>query len=173
MGKPVVEAAPFSGWSKFSELPESEEEATIQSCYELTSSVYDGLNVEREIRAVLMQGLGDTILLSDERGLAGLAVCHTGPGTEAGTGFCYIKFAAVRPGATVQRNFEQLLKACESFGFEGGATQLVAGINTGRHRAYRQMLEHGFKIERQGVAMHRPNEPGYDRDDVYVIDDWR
>jgi hypothetical protein len=25
----------------------------------------------------------------------------------------------------------------------------------------------------QGVGMHRPNEPGYSRPDVWAIDDWR
>lgn len=25
----------------------------------------------------------------------------------------------------------------------------------------------------QGVAMQRPNEPGYNREDMYLIDDWR
>jgi hypothetical protein len=35
------------------------------------------------------------------------------------------------------------------------------------------MMERGFRIERSGVAMHRPQEPGYSRPGVYVIDDWR
>ena len=44
----------------------------------------------------------------------------------------------------------------------------------GRHEAYRALLARGFRIEIQGVTMHRrPNEPGYDRPDVYIIDDWR
>jgi hypothetical protein len=25
----------------------------------------------------------------------------------------------------------------------------------------------------QGVAMHKPNEAGYNTEDIYVIDDWR
>ena len=35
------------------------------------------------------------------------------------------------------------------------------------------MLTHGFRTDIQGVAMHRPNEPGYSRPGVYLIDDWR
>ncbi len=31
----------------------------------------------------------------------------------------------------------------------------------------------GFRTEFQGVAMHHPNEEGYSRPGVYVIDDWR
>jgi hypothetical protein len=35
------------------------------------------------------------------------------------------------------------------------------------------MLKRGFRTTIQGVAMQRPNEPGYNRADVYLIDDWR
>jgi len=35
------------------------------------------------------------------------------------------------------------------------------------------MLERGFRTDIQGVTMHRPNEPGYSRVGVYVLDDWR
>ncbi len=52
-------------------------------------------------------------------------------------------------------------------------TRLVAGVNTSRDEAYRRMLAHGFHSERIGVAMHRPNDPAYNRPDVFVLDDWR
>jgi hypothetical protein len=50
---------------------------------------------------------------------------------------------------------------------------LIAGANMGRHEAYRARLARGFRIETQGVTMHRPNEPGYNRPGFYIIDDWR
>jgi hypothetical protein len=43
----------------------------------------------------------------------------------------------------------------------------------GRHEAYRALLTRGFRTDLQAVAMHKPNEPGYNRSEVYVIDDWR
>ena len=42
-----------------------------------------------------------------------------------------------------------------------------------RHEAYRHLIARGFRTEVQGVAMHRPNEAGYSRPGLYVIDDWR
>jgi hypothetical protein len=42
-----------------------------------------------------------------------------------------------------------------------------------RHDAYRRLLSRGFRTWLQGVAMEKPNEPGYNRPDVYLIDDWR
>jgi hypothetical protein len=35
------------------------------------------------------------------------------------------------------------------------------------------MLARGFRTDRLGVAMAKPNEPGYNRPGVYLIDDWR
>jgi hypothetical protein len=54
------------------------------------------LDVSREIQSVWEQGLGDTVFLWEESGLAGLAVCHCGAATEAGSNTCYVKFGAVR-----------------------------------------------------------------------------
>ena len=51
--------------------------------------------------------------------------------------------------------------------------RLVAGANMGRHSAYRRMIERGFRTEMQGVAMQKPNEPGYNREEIFLIDDWR
>jgi hypothetical protein len=35
------------------------------------------------------------------------------------------------------------------------------------------MLARGFRAELLGVAMEKPNEAGYNRPGVYLIDDWR
>ena len=65
------------------------------------------------------------------------------------------------------------MDACESLTYEQGLSRFVAGVNMARHDAYRKMLAHGFRADLQGVAMHRFNDPGYNRPDVYLIDDWR
>jgi len=31
----------------------------------------------------------------------------------------------------------------------------------------------GFRTEVSAVALHRPNEPGYSRPGLFVLDDWR
>lgn len=173
MSKPIEGRKSTALWSRFSEAPASEREEVLSACRELTDGVYEGLNVGREIRAVAAQGLGDTILLWDDGRLAGLAVCHSGPGTEAGTGTCYIKFGAARPGPAVEQDFDRLLDACEAWASSLNSSRLVAGVNTARHEAYQRMLARGFRADIQGVAMSRPNEAGYNRPGVYLIDDWR
>jgi hypothetical protein len=54
-----------------------------------------------------------------------------------------------------------------------GAARLIAGVNTSRSQSYRALLAHGFRTEFQGVAMQRGNDAGYNREGVYLIDDWR
>ena len=84
-----------------------------------------------------------------------------------------MKFGAVQSGPTGAALFDRLLDGCEALAAAKGMARLEAGVNLARHRAYRKMLERGFRADFQGVAMHRPDEPGYNRPEVYVIDDWR
>jgi GNAT superfamily N-acetyltransferase len=173
LAKPVAQTPNSSKWTGFSDVLEPEREGVVQACAQLTDAIYEGLDVGSEIRAVAHQDLGETVLLWDGDSLAGLAICHFGAGTEGGSETCYVKFGAVRPNSSAERNFDRLLDVCEALAAERGLSQMVAGVNTARHEAYRQMLAHGFRTQFQGVAMQRPNEPGFNRPGLFVIDDWR
>ena len=173
LARPVRAGLPSGDYALFSSLSLADQEACLADCGELCDAVFDGLDVSREIRAVHVQGLGDTLLLWDMARLAGFAVCHCGAGSEAGSGACYVKFAAVLPGPGAPAAFERLLAACEAYAAQRGLGRLVCGVNLARHEAYRGLLAAGFRIESQGVAMQRPNEAGFNRPGVYVIDDWR
>lgn len=157
----------------YAELSAADQADYLSACRSLTDSVYEGLDLQREIVAVHAQGLGDTVLLPGESGLDGLAVCHCGPGSEAGTDVCLVKFGAVRPGGQAGDRFERLLDACEQLAAGRGLSQIEAGMNLARPDAYQRMVARGFRTGLQGVTMHRPNEPGYSHSDAYVIDDWR
>ena len=156
-----------------STLVASQRAAVRGECAALTDAIFAGLDLGREIDAVQEQALGDTLLLRRDGRLRGFAVCHVGPGTEAGGGVCYVKFAAVAPGADAAADFTRLLELCERYAAMRGAAQLVAGINTARAPAYRALLAYGFRSYAQGVAMQRPDEPGFNRPDVWALDDWR
>jgi GNAT superfamily N-acetyltransferase len=173
MSKPVEPSGRASEWNKLSDAPTSERTAILEACRELTDTIYEGLDVGYEICAVADQKLGDTVLLWNDSKLTGLAVCHSGAGTEAGSGVCYVKFGATRPSADAKQGFNRLLDACEELASSQNLSRLVAGVNTARHEAYRQMLMRGFRTYLLGVAMEKPNEAGYNRSDVYLIDDWR
>ncbi len=146
----------------------------LADCRQLTSAIFDGLDVEREIRSVAAQKLGETILIFHDSRLAAFAVCHTGAGTEAGSGVCYVKFAAVRPGAKVADHLDRLLGAVEDFARAKSASKVTAGVNLARREAFQQMFARGYRTSMQGVAMETGGaDSGYNRAGVYILDDWR
>jgi len=173
MSKTVQGRDTSERWSKFSEVPDAEVRRCLEMCRGLTNSVYEGLDLEREIMAVRKQGLGDTVLLWEGETIVGVAVCHCGLGTEAGRDTCYVKFGAVQSGATAEVFFDRLLSACEELATMKGMTVVLAGVNSACHNAYRTMIARGFRIDFQGVLMLRPNEAAFDRPDRYVMCDLR
>ena len=173
MAKPIQAIQPDLPETKYSELDPDQQSDCLKACLQLADAIYPGLDLSREILAVHAQNLGDTVLLWDEAGLAGFAICHCGAGSEAGSNVCYVKFAAVRPGIQAGEQFEQLLDLCEAYGATQKMLRLLAGVNTSRHAAYTRMVARRFRSEIVGVVMHKPNEPSYNRPDVFVLDDWR
>ncbi|MBH8555481.1 GNAT family N-acetyltransferase [Nostocaceae cyanobacterium CENA357] len=173
MTKPVEKYQPVPQGTKYSQMSEDERIQGIKAAYQLTNSIYEGLELSREIQTVEAQGLGDTVFLWDDAGLAGFAVCHYGAGTEAGSNTCFVKFGVARSRTHAGQYFEQLLDLCEELTVTQKMTRLVAGVNTSRDEAYHRMLARGFRSEKIGVAMHKPNEPAYNRPDVFALDDWR
>lgn len=168
-----VSGAVETSWTKFSDVAAEEREGMLDRCRALTGKVFEGLDVGVEIRSVAEQVLGDTILLWTWDELVGVAVCHCGAGTEAGSGKCYIKFGAVYPMLSGDLEFRRLLAACEQFAVQRGLEKVEGGVNTARQEAWTAMLDNGWRGKMAGVAMERPNEPGYNRPGVYLIDDWR
>ena len=95
MSKVIEQRQEEGGWSLYSKTPASEQESSLRQCFALTDTIFPGLDLEREIRALSDQRIGDTVLLREGDALMALAICHIGKGSEAGTGSTYIKFGAV------------------------------------------------------------------------------
>ena len=171
MARPV--SATNASWRALSEVSAAGRAACVEDCRRVADAQYAGLDLASEIASTAQLGLGDTLVIDDDAGVKGFAVCQVGPHTEAGSGACYVKFAAVQPGTDAGQRFEHLLDACSAFAAARGAKVLLAGVSTARHDAYRLLLARGFRTVLQGLAMHRPNESAYSRPDRFVIDDWR
>jgi len=69
--------------------------------------------------------------------------------------------------------FEHLLGAGDALAAERSLQRIEAGMNLNRSQDYRQMRRRGFRTDIQGVAMHKPDSPAYNRTDAFVVDDWR
>jgi predicted N-acetyltransferase YhbS len=173
MAKAVTQRGPGGKVTYYSEASKIERAKLLVNFRELTDAIYRGLDVSREVLAGYDQGIGDTLVIWDDFSVAGFAVCHCGPGSEAGSNACYVKFGAVEPSSIAGRFFNFLLEACEAFAVRRGGVYLNASINLGRHEAYQTMLARGFRTQILGVTMHRPNESAYHHPGIFVIDDWR
>ena len=174
MSKPVAWGAEVPSGAEFLGRlsPDGQAEA-LSSCRELTDSVFSGFDVTGEILSVGEQGTGETVLSREGSSVAGLAVCHTGAGSEAGSGRASVKFAAVRPGAGGAVRLGRLLEGVEAWAASAGAGVVVAGTGSGRVGAWEMLRGAGYRPFLQGVSMHQDRHPGYDREDVFVLDDWR
>ena len=170
---PDVEAAsaPAHG-IHLSSLTKNQREEAIAACARLTDKIDRGLDLSDEIRWMLRNHTGEVILTRSPRTLDAFALCAHGPGSDGGTKLCYIKFAAARGGPGEGERFSALLRACDAFALSRGVP-VEAGMNLAREDAYRRMRAHGFKAFAQGVSMQRPHGAGHNRNEVYVIDDWR
>jgi len=173
MAKPLDTRARPPAPFVYSDLPERERESCLAACRELTARIYDGLDLANEIRAADVQRLGDTVLLLDGTTLVGFAVCHCGPGTEAGSETCYVKFGAVLPGRAAAERFGCLIEHCERLAAVRGLATVHAGANLARCEAYDELRRRGYRAWLQGVAMSRGQGEGYNRPSVFLIDDWR
>jgi len=173
MSAPVSARHGTAGWSRFSQLSEARQQEALRSCRDAAETLYPGLDLTEEIGATHAQGLGDTVLVEGAGGIAAFAVCHYGPRSEAGADNCFVKFGAVRGGASAEDDYSRLLDACEALAAAVGMPKVLAGANMARHEAYRHLVARGYRTEIQGVTMHKDNDPGYCRPGVYVLDDWR
>ena len=138
----------------------------FKECGRIADAVYPGLDLTREIAGLQKQNLGAVVAVD-----GGFAICHFGLGSEAREGGLYVKFAAARPGD--EKGFAGLLDAIEAHAAELGASRVMLGVNCARRGAYRALKARGYRVEQFGVNMHRPDGPGWDLPDRYVIDDLR
>lgn len=166
----TVERARPSEGLRASALPAGERARLVEETRGLLDRIHPGLDPRREIDSVERQSLGDTIFLIEGSRVEGLAICHSGPGSEAGSGSTYVKFAAASPGA---ERFDRLLDAVEAFALARGAPRVVAGVNTGRTGAYRHLLGRGYRSFLQGVSMVSAEDDAFSGADDWVLDDWR
>ncbi len=149
------------------------DDAVIDACRDVTDGIYPGLDLSSTIRHVAREQLGDTVLVHAGGRLVGFAVCYCGPGGDATSGECFVKFGAVRSGADAPVHLTRLLDAVDRLASARGLRTVLAGVDTGRLGAYRLLLARGFRAGFQGVTMSRDADVGYDHADAFVLDDWR
>jgi predicted N-acetyltransferase YhbS len=174
MTREVTETAVPPTSCRLSGLSDTERVSAMRGMADVAGELYDGLDLTGEAEQVLVQDVGDVVTVLDPKDqVSGFAVCHQGPGSESGTGTCYVKFGCVRPGASASDTFSVLLDAVEALAHSQGAATVLVGGNTARQEAYEALLARGYRVNMYGLSMHRPNGEGFTDRDSLVIDDWR
>ena len=158
---------------RYSAIADADQAHWLDACRALTTEVRDGLDLTAEIRTAHTHGHGDSVFLTDSSRVEAVALCEYGPKSPAGAGSCLIRFAAVHPGSDAELPFNRLLTACERLATDQGLKQVVACVNASRPKAYRHLLAMGFRAQRNGVTMHRPNEDAYNQTSAFLLDDLR
>ncbi|MBR0712686.1 GNAT family N-acetyltransferase [Bradyrhizobium liaoningense] len=158
---------------RYSAIADADQVNWLNACRVLTTEVRDGLDLTTEICSAHTHGHGDSVFLTDGSRVEAVALCEYGPKSPAGAGSCLIRFAAAHPGSDTERPFDRLLTACETLAADQGLKQIVACVNASRPKAYRHLLALGFRAQRNGVTMHRPNEDAYNQTAAFVLDDLR
>lgn len=157
----------------YSQVPAEEQPGLLAAMQGLTGRLFSGLDVTGEVEAVNDQRIGETVILYDGSQVDGLAVCHLGAGSEAGSGATYVKFAAIAPGPHSELRLPLLLENIEALARSRQALQLEIGVNASHRAAFRGVVKRGYRSIIVGVAMHSPDEPAYHRPELTVLDDWR
>jgi GNAT superfamily N-acetyltransferase len=158
---------------RFSTCEESRKKAILARLKALASKIYRGLDLTKEIEIVDGLALGDTLVLEKDRGVFGFAICHSPGQSEAPAGALYIKYAAIDPGRRRPEHFAQLLGACEEFGATAGCQRIIAPIYTTYWRAYRMLLASGYQMEMLMIRMKRGRNDEYEKEEDFILDDWR
>lgn len=76
-------------------------------------------------------------------------------------------------GPEAEKHFDLLLDSCAALDTERGLQRIEAGVNLGCSAVFRRMLQRGFRIDIQGVAMHRPDSDALNPPHVFLVNDWR
>ena len=156
-----------------------EKQGIIKECRMLSNMVHKGLDLTIEIKGLLDLDLGFIAMIMDENDrVCGFGIIHCGKGTEAGSQNAYIKFGIAKD----KTSFGFLLNTIEMHCRDMGNIKTIrGGMNTARVNAFNVM--HGdCRFEYTpliGVAMERNSEEylnsgyqGYNKENIYIIDDW-
>ncbi len=158
---------------RFSAYEEGKKKNLLGRLRAVTNKLYRGLDLTKEIEIVNGLGLGDTLVLEKDRVVIGFAICHTPGASEAPQGTVYIKYAAIDPARRRPEHFAQLLTAAEEFGVAAGCQRIIAPVYTPYWRAYQTLLASGYQMEMLMIRMKRGKSVDYEREEDFVLDDWR
>jgi ribosomal protein S18 acetylase RimI-like enzyme len=158
---------------RYSSLEEARKKAAMLRVRRITNGIWRGMDLGKEVEIVDGLALGDTLVLEKDGGVLGFAICHTPGVSEAPQASLYVKYLAIDPARRRPEHFVQLLGACEELGVNAACQHVIAPVYTGYWRAYQTMLASGYHVDMLMLRMKRGKHDDYEREEDFVLDDWR
>jgi predicted N-acetyltransferase YhbS len=158
---------------RFGTLDETRKKAALQRFHRITSAVFRGLDLAKEIEIVDGLALGDTLLLERGAEMLGFAIYHVPGVSEAPAGALYVKFLALDPRQKRVELLEQFLAAIEDLAAELGLQRVILPVYTRYWTAYSTLLKWGYQVDFTLVRMQHGRQEDYEDPTHLVLDDWR
>ena len=145
----------------------------LLACREVTSANFEGLDVEREIRSVAEQKLGDTILGVGRFRAPRIGRLPFRPRHRSRNRRLLREIRCGHSRLARRTDFSRLLDAVEAYARSVSAKKITAGVNLARREAFGALyagIPHRNPGRRHGSGRRIS---GYNRPGIYILDDWR
>lgn len=135
--------------------PEAQQDA-VRAIHGLADSLATGYDFTREIELTAELGLGDTVLVTGERGLAAMALWHSASLAADRTSdeLRVLKLAAGDTSA-----FESVVTAIESSAMHVGLRRVAIRCQSRFDHAFRALIARGYQVRWTDLRMHLDGYP--------------
>lgn len=134
-----------------SRLDEGVRAETLAAAHGFVASLAPGYDFTREIELTAQLGLGDTVLVSGSRGLAGYALWHTASlAAERSTDELRVLKLAARDADA----FDRVVGAVESCATHAGLRRVAIRCQSRFESAFRALMARGYQVRWTDLRMH-------------------
>lgn len=154
---------------RLGELESAERDAALGHVRRVANEVVRGVDPTIEASAALESQIGDTLLVSDRRGIVGFAVAHWTPLLFAGGDVLFVEVAAVSRRGGV-RGLAALLRGLRALALERQQARVVVRVAGRRLRAQEVLRREDFRASAAYLRMKRG--PDEERGAQLFLDSW-
>jgi GNAT superfamily N-acetyltransferase len=150
-------------------LAARDKESTLEECAALLGRLTPGYDYTREIVLTDERSLGDTLLLRDDDGIAGFALCHTAPLVE---GRAREELRVLKLVLADEALFESAARALSDFARRCGTRRVAFRLQGEYTRIYQQLVALGGRVRWTDLRMVLDGYPEVRPEHGIVLSNW-
>lgn len=154
--------------TRFGELSHVDREAAVKHVRRIANEVVYGIDPTVEVIAASESQAGDTVLVSDRRGIVGFAVAHWAPLLRASDVIAVPVAAVSRRGGT--RGLAALVRGLRTLALERQQSRVWVRVAGRRVRAHEVLRREGFREDAAMLRMKRGRDE--ERGSQLFLDSW-